>query len=83
MAKSNLEMLEEAKELKEKRELMSLSAADICKECSINQGNYSRMERGLLNCTKPLIRVREMYVTWVEEEQKRLKEQADYLLSIK
>jgi len=82
MGKSNAEMLLEAKELKEKRELMGYTAIEICLLTKTNQGNYSKMERGLLNCEKPLEKVKQLYVEWSKKEAKRLKEQATYIQSL-
>lgn len=82
MAKTYNEMIVEATELKEKRSLMGMSAIEVCKLTNTNQGNYSKMEQGLLNCEKPLKEIRLLYNEWVVKEANRLEKQSEYLKSL-
>lgn len=82
MAKTIDQLQSEAAELKEKRLLMGLSAKDIADRGGINQGNYSRMERGMLNCDKALTLVRNMYKDWLIDQEKKHKEQLKYIKSL-
>lgn len=82
MGKTIEQMQSEAAELKEKRTLIGKKQIDISDLCGIDQGSYSRMERGLLNCEKPLIVVRNLYNIWLKEKERKIKAELNYIKSL-
>lgn len=75
-----IERVKWAAKLKEMRELSGLTQRDVCKEFGIEQGNYSRMERGLLKfkpCAESFIL--EKFIDYRTERIKALNHEIELL----
>lgn len=80
--KSTEQIMKEGKLLLEYRKLMGMRQADVMKILGGKQGNYSRMERGLLNSGDRLDKMHRIFKKWRDEEVLRLYEYIAYLNSL-
>jgi transcriptional regulator with XRE-family HTH domain len=60
-------------ELRSKRLLMGLKALQFCKAHGFNQGNYSKMERGFADPSKPLEKMQVIFASWKKQRLQELK----------
>lgn len=77
------DFIAQSEQLKSRRLLMGLKAIDFCKDHGLNQGNFSKMERGLANPTSALEIMNVIFECWVKDQIENTKEKLKFLQTLK
>ena len=80
--KSVTELKSEGEKLTTYRKLMGMKQKFVANLLDTEQGNYSRMERGLLNSGVRLEVLKAIFIGWRKAEIKRLTDKIKYLESL-
>lgn len=75
----SVDFIEQAKELKSKRQMMGIKAVDFSKIVNMHQANYSKIENGLADPSKCMPIIRKMFNEFKKERIEALKNQIKLL----